>query len=678
MNMHLALAVLTGLDWMLIVLYFVISLGLALIFTRRAGKSVGEFFTSGRSAPWWLAGISMVATTFAADTPLAVTGLVATGGVVGNWFWWSLTMSVMATVFIYAKLWRRVGVLTDVELSEARYSGKPAAFLRGFRALYLGLLMNAIILGWVTKGMNVVVTEFLTRDQASGGGITDFLVHWFGWFINLIPRAADAPAGPAEAAWGVMVLLYLVTGFYAILAGLWGVLVTDFFQFMIAIGMAIFLAVAALHAVGGTDGLQERLQAQFGDRAALYTNVLPRSAPAPDYSPEQLSTLGWRRAPSLLESQFIEPVAPRGSEVKMPATGGVGSAMLFTFFVFICIQWWSVWYPGHEPGGGGYIAQRILSAKNERHSLFATLTFSLCHFALRPWPWVIVGLFALVQYSGTAAYEANPNTGYAMAMFDLLGPGTLGLMLVSFLAAFMSTIATQINWGSSYIVNDLYQRFLRPGASQRHLVLVSRITTLVIVILGLVISTQINQVEKAWLWVMGLGAGTGLVYMLRWFWWRISALSEIAAMTASLVAWLALWALNTYWLGPIHHFTINEPTRILITVLVSLAVWIPLTFLTRPTARERLHEFYRRARPAGPGWGPVAREIPDAKPVGSLGLDVTNWLLGCVLIYGVLFGTWKLILGSYGAAILLLGTGLIAGALIIGILTKKGFEQFGK
>lgn len=670
------LAILTALDWVLIVLYFVISLGLALAFSRRAGRSTGEFFTSGGAAPWWLAGISMVATTFAADTPLAVTGLVAAGGVVANWFWWSLTMSVMATVFIYAKMWRRVGVMTDVEFSEIRYSGKPAAFLRGFRALYLGVLMNCIILGWVTKGMIVVITEFLTRDQATGGQVTQTLLAWFGWFIALIPREAAQP-GPAEAAWGVMIILYAVTGLYALLAGLWGVLVTDFFQFLIAIGMAICLAVLALGEVGGAEGLQQSLVEQHGDQAALYTNVLPRRAPAPTYTAEQLASLEWTAPPSLVASQFIDPVAPEGADWALPKTG-VGSSMLFPFLVFICIQWWSVWYPGHEPGGGGYVAQRILSAKDERHSLFATLLFSLCHFALRPWPWVIVGLFAVVRYSGQPAFEDNPNTGYAMAMFDLLGPGLLGLMLVSFLAAFMSTIATQINWGSSYIVNDLYARFIRPHADQRHLVRASRVTTLFVVVLGLLISTQIDRVEGAWLTVMGLGAGTGLVYMLRWFWWRISALTEIAAMITSLSVWCLLWALNRYWLGPHLHFVINEPTRILITVLCSIAVWVPVTLASRPADLERLRDFYRRARPGGPGWKPIAAQLPDVQPSRTLGTDIINWILGCVMIYGVLFGTWKLILGQTGPALLCLGAGAAAVALITANLARRGFETFAK
>jgi solute:Na+ symporter, SSS family len=679
MSQSLPLAVLTRLDWSLIILYFVVALALAMLFARRASKSTGEFFTSGKSAPWWLAGISMVATTFAADTPLAVTGLVAEGGVIANWFWWSLAMSVMATVFIYSKLWRRSGVMTDVEFAEIRYSGPPAAFLRGFRALYLGLLMNGIILGWVTLGMKIVIRILLQTDLDDGGQMTQWLLSNFGWAIAWIPRAADAGVmGPEDAAWAVIIVLYVITGLYAMLAGLWGVMVVDLYQFVIAIGMAIVLAVFAINSVGGFEGLQSELQERYGPEAEYYTNVLPRPTPPPEYSPEALEVLGWDEAPSPLMSQFIEPAFPEDSDVSMPITGGVGSTLLFTFLVFIGVQWWSVWYPGHEPGGGGYIAQRILSAKNEKHSLFATLLFSICHFALRPWPWVIVGLVALIKYQGHPLFEEKADNGYALAMFEFLRPGLLGLMLVSFLAAFMSTISTQLNWGSSYIVNDFYQRFIARGASQRHLVFVSRLATVALVIIGIVVSSYMTTVAKAWLLVMGLGAGTGLVYMLRWFWWRINAWTEIAAMASSLIVWVGLDRLNEHVFGPKLHWNLNTPSCFLITIAISTVVWLTVTFVTRPTDRETLKAFYRTARPGGPGWKRIAREETKVTIGDSLRTDIANWIMGCVMIYGVLFGTWKLMLGQTSLAAILLAAAVLSVIIIVGNMVRRGFDTFSQ
>jgi Na+/proline symporter len=519
--------------------------------------------------------------------------------------------------------------------------------------------------------MQVVVEIALEKDAEAGGRITNTL-------LTLVP-GLGADAGAADAAWLIIVMLYVFTGAYATLAGLWGVMVVDLYQFLIAIGMAIVLAVIAVNTLGGFDGMQSSLVERYGEeQAALYTNALPRPTDPPEYTQAQLDALGWDAPPSALASQFIFPVKPEGVEIDLPDTGGVGKSVFFAFLVFIGITWWSVWYPGHEPGGGGYIAQRILSAKDEKNSLFATLLFSICHFALRPWPWVIVGLFCLVQYPGNEAYEENANSGYALAMFDLLRPGLLGLMLVSFLAAFMSTISTQINWGSSYIVNDFYQRFISPHASQRHLIIVSRVSTVLLVLLGLVVSSFMTTVEKAWLVVMGLGAGTGLVYMLRWFWWRINAWTEIAAMTTSLIVWVALSLLNTFYFGPKLHWQMNEQAQILITVLASIAVWLPITFMTRPTDRAKLREFYRVARPGGPGWQSVAAEVDGVKVTDKLGLDIINWILGCAMIYGVLFGTWKLMLGQMAQASGLIAVAAVSIILIVVNLSRTDFKEFGK
>jgi Na+/proline symporter len=396
-----------------------------------------------------------------------------------------------------------------------------------------------------------------------------------------------------------------------------------------------------------------------------------------DYSEEALAALGWESEPGPIQRQLIEPVAPEGFQGELPQRSGVGSTLLFPFLFFILISWWSTWYPGHEPGGGGYIAQRILSARDEKNSLLATLLFSLCHFALRPWPWVIVGLVALVTYAQHPLYLENPNNGYVLAMLDFLGPGLLGLMLVSLLAAFMSTISTQINWGSSYIVNDVYQRFVAPQASPRHLVMIGRITTALLVILGLWASSTIQRIEGAWLLVMGLGAGTGLVYLLRWFWWRINAWSEISSMVASLVVWIGLEYFNR-WSGAANGWAFNEQTRLLITVLCSTATWLIVTAATRPTDSATLRAFYRLARPGGPGWKPIAAQEPEVKSPDRLGLDIANWVLGCGLIYGSLFGAWKLMIGPAGLGIGLIILALVCAALIVMNFRRHGFEHFAR
>src|SRR3984885_2569079 len=387
---------LTWLDWVYIALYFAINGAIGLYYRSRAGKNVDEFFLSGRNVPWWLAGTSMVATTFAADTPLAVTGMVARGGIAGNWLWWSWVASGMMTVFFYARLWRRCGVMTDIEFSEIRYSGRPAAFLRGFRALYLGIPINCIILGWVNLAMVKILQLILgiSREQALLG----------------------------------VLALIAFTSFISTLSGLWGVLVTDLFQFVIKMGMVIVLAVAAVNAVGGIGAMKEKLvaldavrQAQSGGHGALLSFV-------PD-----------------IDSAW------------MP---------LITFFVYISINWWATWYPGAEPGGGGYIAQRMFSAKDEKNSLLATLFFNIMHYAVRPWPWILVALASLILYPGLA----DPETGYIRVMIGYLPPSLRGLMIAAFAAAYMSTIATQLNWGASYLVNDFYRRFLRPSESGRRYV----------------------------------------------------------------------------------------------------------------------------------------------------------------------------------------------------------------
>jgi Na+/proline symporter len=577
-------------DWGIIVAYFLLSLGIGLAYTRRAGRTVSEYFLSGRHLPWWLAGTSMVATTFAADTPLAVTEMVARHGVAGNWLWWNFVLSGMLTVFLYAPLWRRAQVMTDVELIELRYAGRAAAFLRGFRAIYLGLLVNSLIMGWVTLGMTKVI----------------------GLSLNV---------GKLEAAF----LCLGITAFYSLLSGLWGVVITDAVQFVIAMVGSIALAVFALRIVGGISGLMARLPEHFGSVDAAIA-VWP----------------GWN-----------SPWLP-----------------METLLIYLGVQWWASWYPGAEPGGGGYIAQRIFSAKDERHGILATLWFNIAHYALRPWPWILVALSAAVLYPQLRV--SDPTALYVRVMVDHLPPMWRGLLLAAFAAAYMSTIATHLNWGTSYLINDFYRRFIRPSAEEKHYVRVSRATTGLLALISILVTLNMHRITGAWELLLGLGAGTGLVYLLRWFWWRINAWSEIAAMTTALVV--------TVGVKLARPFSEDDPLlyakSMLVTVTVTTVAWMLVTWLTPPEPEAKLLEFYRRVRPGGPGWTALARRFADPPP-GALTVHLLGWALGCVLIYGVLFGIGAVIFGRWRPALLSLGIGLLAGGGILKLLTHGWGSEGG-
>ena len=564
-------------DWIIIVLYFAVSAGIGLYYTGRASRSLTEYFLSGRSLPWWLAGTSMVATTFAADTPLVVTALVVKYGVAGNWLWWNMALSGLLTVFFFARLWRRAGVLTDVEFVELRYGGKPAAALRGIRALYLALPINLIIMGWVTKAM----ADILQITMGISG-------------------------------WKVAAILFLITAGYSILSGLWGVVVTDFFQFIVAMGGSVVLAVLAVQHIGGLDRLVDLATAHYGSRGAA-VGILP-----PLHG-------GWLPISSLI--------------------------------VFLAVQWWASWYPGAEPGGGGYVAQRIMSTKDERHGLLATLWFNIAHYALRPWPWIIVGLFAAVSYPGLNAAGADPGHGYPRAMVDLLPSPMRGLLLAAFAAAYMSTIATHLNWGSSYFVNDFWLRFVRKGASDREQVLVSRLATAVLMLLALVVMRFLGTIEQGWRILLGIGAGTGLVLILRWYWWRINAWSEITAMAASAIISIALWKIGGY--------SADDPLALVLTVAATTVAWIVATLLTKPESPETLERFYRRARPGGPGWRGVATRLgfgPEPIPGGAL--SWVNWIAGWMAVYATLFAIGQLLIGTLFAALIFAVVAIVAFALI--------------
>jgi len=577
---------LTIIDWLVIGAYFALNIAIGFYYKARASKSVSEFFLSGRNVPWWLAGTSMVATTFAADTPLVVTGLVARNGIAGNWIWWSFLMSGMLTVFFYARLWRRAGVMTDVEFAEIRYSGKPAAFLRGFRALYLGIPINCIILGWVNLAM-VKILELI-----------------FG-------------VGKFEALVIVMGLIAL-TSAISTLSGLWGVLVTDVVQFVIKMGMVIILAVFAVGAVGGIDVMKEKLVTS-GRGEAL--NLVPD-----------------------LNSAW------------MP---------MITFLVYISLNWWATWYPGAEPGGGGYVAQRMFSAKDERHSLLATLWFNIAHYAIRPWPWILVGLASVVLYPGLA----DPETGYIRVMIDHLPPALRGLMVAAFAAAYMSTIATQLNWGASYLVNDFWRRFVERSKSEAYYVRASQLATVFLTIVSGIVTFYMGSIGGAWKLLIVTGAGTGGVLLLRWYWWRINAWSEVAAMISAFVVSLTLQLA----VGMDSDKPRDFAWIMIITVAITTTVWLAVTYLTKPEPQETLTAFYRRTRPSRSGWAPIAALAPDVKVTSSGLANLLDWVAGCVLIYGVLFGVGKLLLHETGLGLLLLAIAALGGFVIYRDLTKRGW-----
>jgi solute:Na+ symporter, SSS family len=592
---------LVTIDWVIIGAYFLLSLLIGLYYARRAGRSTEEYFLSDRSMPWWLAGTSMVATTFAADTPLAVTEMVARNGVAGNWLWWSMLFSGMLTVFFFARLWRRARVMTDVEFVELRYSGKPAAFLRGFRALYLGLPINLIIMGWVNLGMAKVLSGTL-----------------------------------GLAKWQALGLCLGITFIYSILSGFWGVVVTDAVQFVIAMAGSIALAVFAINAVGGLDNLKLRL-----------AGVTPVGS--------------------------TEAFGVDGAIKLLPDGSALWMLPLLTLVVYLGVNWWASWYPGAEPGGGGYIAQRIFSAKNEKHSLMATLWFNIAHYALRPWPWIIVALCSLVLYNGATP---NPETGkpdaafgYVQVMNDYLPIGFRGLLLASFAAAYMSTISTQMNWGASYIINDFYRRFVRREASEAHYVLASRVATLIIVLLSIVVTYYMNRITSGWELVMALGAGTGLVYILRWYWWRVNAWSEVAAMACALVISLGLRQFEIFDAST----PLGFAQQILVTVAITTAVWLAATFITAPEPMAKLVTFYRKVRPAGPGWHPVSNAAGVPERTGEIMPNLLNWLLGIALVYAILFGIGELIFGTWPRTILLLIIAGAAGTVMFWNLNRTGW-----
>ncbi|MCS6989417.1 MAG: Na+:solute symporter [Chloroherpetonaceae bacterium] len=579
------------LDFSVIAIYLLFSLLVGVWHSRRASESATEFFLSGRKLPWWLAGTGMVATTFAADTPLAVAGIVAKNGVAGNWIWWSFVAGGMFTAFFFARLWRRTQILTDLEFIELRYGGKPASFLRGFKAIYYGLLMNCVIIGWVNLAMLKIVKIMFPE-----------------WNAEL-----------------TVVGLALLTTLYSGLGGLWGVSVTDAIQFGIAMLGSIVLAVLAVQhpAITTQGGLMK---------------ILP----------------DWMFA-------FLPRIAD-----STPATeaSGVFALSASAFLAFIGVQWWASWYPGAEPGGGGYVAQRMMSAKDEKHSLFATLWFVVAHYCLRPWPWILVGLTSVVLFP-TLPMDQKED-GFALVMRDILPNGLKGLLVAAFLAAYMSTLSTHLNWGASYLLNDFYKRFLKPNESEAHYVAISRLVTALVTLVALLITFfALETIAGAWTFILQCGAGVGFVLIGRWFWWRLNAWSEIAAMIAPFLAH-----------GYLYFFTDAQfPETLFYIVGFTIAVTLAVTFLTPPENIERLKNFYRRARVGGAFWKPISDLIPEVKSDDNYFSLVLNWILGVILAYAFLFGIGKMIFGQWLYGLILCAIGVAAGAGIYYDLNRRGWTR---
>ncbi len=571
--MHLSI-----IDWAIVGIYCTFMLALGIYYSKRASKNVQSYFLSGRTLPWWIIGTSMVATTFSADTPLAVTEFVHNGGIWRNWFWWNTALGGLLSVFLFAQLWRRAKVITDNELIELRYAGKSAAALRAFKAMYFSTIYNFVVMAWVIQAMATILQVLL--------GI------------------------PREQQWipiGVCVVIALG---YTVLSGFWGVVMSDIYQFAMGMVGSIVLAVICLRKVGGIGELKSKLAALQNPHESTLSFIPPLD-----------------NTPSPLHAEFW-------------------TSSTFTLIIFLGLMWWSA----HNADGGGYIIQRMSAAKNERHATIATLWFNIAHYSLRVWPWIIVALVTIVAFpelSGDKAKEAYP-----MAISAFLPVGLKGLMVASFFGAFMSTIDTHLNWGTSYFINDVYRRFFVHDATQKHYVLISRCCSTVLMAIAAVVALHLDSISKAWEFLLPMGMGVGLVLILRWFWWRINAWSEISGLSASVIINLIL-----------QPFELEVQHRIAIIVPSSIIIWVTVTFLTKPVPNERLVEFYKRVRPGG-FWGPIRDEIKDVGK-GTLGWHtLVNWISGVFLIYGTTFGIGKMIFQEYVTGGILLTLASI-GAVVI-------------
>lgn len=589
-------------DWIIIAATLIICFVPALFYGKRAGKSTSEFFASGRSVPWWLAGLSMVATTFSSDTPNLVTNIVRTNGVAGNWVWWAFVLTGVATVFFYARLWRRSGVMTDLEFYELRYSGKAAGFVRGFRSVYLGLFFNVMIMATVNLAACKIAGILFGMER-----------------------------------WQTLLIVGTLNVVFATHSGLWGVLVIDMIQFFIKMTAVIAAAYFALQLpqVGGLSGLVDKLSNVKGPGGINYLNILP------DF------TNGWDIAVAV----FIMPIA---------------------------VQWWSVWYPGAEPGGGSYIAQRMLASKSEKDALGAVLFFNVAHYVLRPWPWILVGLASIIVYPELSDIQAAfPHLDKSLlghdiaypAMLKFLPVGFIGLMVGGLIAANSSTILTHLNWGASYLVHDFYRRFIKTDATEKHYVFAGRIATVFLFIVSSGLVFFLDSALDAFNIILQIGAGTGLLYLLRWFWWRINAWAEVAAMVSSFAISIVLLILNK------NGFEFSTHISLIITIVFTTISWVTASFVSPQTDKQTLIEFYKKVRPFGPGWRAIkleanldGNELEESK--NNIPLGLLGWVSGCIMIWSALFTVGNFLYGRLELAYMLLTVFAISTFVLVKVVKK--------
>jgi Na+/proline symporter len=588
------------LDWIIVAVILFICFAPALYYRKRSGKNTAEFFASGRAVPWWLAGLSMVATTFSSDTPNLVTDIVRRNGVAGNWVWWAFTLTGVATVFFYARMWRRSEVLTDLEFYELRYSGKAAGFVRGFRSVYLGFFFNCIIMATVNLAACKIAAILFGLDR-----------------------------------WQTLLFVGLLNVVFAALTGLWGVLVIDMIQFFVKMTAVIAAAYFAVKAVGGMPALVEKLSATTGPGGINFLNMLPNFKS------------NWDLAIAI----FIMPLA---------------------------VQWWAVWYPGAEPGGGSYIAQRMLASKSEKDSLGAVLFFNIAHYVLRPWPWILVGLASLVVFPQLSDIQkAFPNLDPSLlghdiafpAMLKFLPVGFIGLMVGGLIAANSSTNLTHLNWGASYLVHDFYRRFINTAATEKHYVFVGRMATIVLFFSAGALVFVLDTAKDSFDIILRVGAGTGLLYLVRWFWWRVNAWCEVIAMISSFVFSILLLVLRKFGYAVPTHYAL------ILTVVVTTISWVLTAFLGQQTDRETLIKFYRKVRPFGPGWKAVRREagISEAEARGShesFPLALAGWVSGSLTIWSALFTVGNVLYGRWVYAAVLFGVFIGSGFVLLKVINR--------
>lgn len=603
--MHLQL-----IDWIIVAVTLFVCFFPALFFGKRAGKNTSEFFVSGRSVPWWLAGLSMVATTFSSDTPNLVTDIVRRNGVAGNWVWWAFVLTGISTVFFYARLWRRSGVMTDLEFYEIRYSGKAASFVRGFRSVYLGLLFNCMIMATV----NLAACKI--------AGIL------FGF-----------------ERWQTLLCVGALNVVFATHSGLWGVLVIDMVQFFIKMTAVIAAAYFAvqLPEVGGLSGMVEKLSSLKGPGGLNYLNILP------DF------TNNWDMAVAV----FVMPIA---------------------------VQWWAVWYPGAEPGGGSYIAQRMLASKSEKDSLGAVLFFNLAHYVLRPWPWILVGLCSLIIYPQLSDIQkAFPNLDPSLlghdiafpAMLKFLPVGFVGLMVGGLIAANSSTILTHLNWGASYLVHDFYRRFIRKDAGEKHYVLAGRMATVGLFFCASGLVFVLDTAKDAFDVILQVGAGTGLLYLVRWFWWRVNAWCEVVAMVSSFIVSAGLLILSK---NGVH---MSTHIALLITIAVTSLCWLVTAFVGPVTDRQTLIEFYKKLRPFGPGWRRIREEAGISEDEAratheNIPMSLLGWVAGCTVIWSALFTVGNYLYGRLNYAVMLFGVFIVSGSVLLYVMNRLWSNSGGR